>query len=129
MVRMVVAAVACIVAVGCGDSDRQQAGPAAAESPRVDAEDATGAEVSGEQAYEMVCASCHETGAGGAPVTGDADSWSGRSPLWEAVLVEHAENGYLAMPARGGATELPDAVVSRATEYMMLRTYPALPRD
>ena len=30
----------------------------------------------GQQTYEAACASCHDTGEGGAPVTGDAADWS-----------------------------------------------------
>ncbi|MEM7504815.1 MAG: c-type cytochrome [Pseudomonadota bacterium] len=80
--------------------------------------------VSGETAYRAACAHCHDAGEDGAPVTGDPDSWSDRSPLWEAVLAEHAKKGYFGMPARGGDESLPDTMVSRATEYMLLRTFP-----
>ena len=80
--------------------------------------------VSGETAYRAACAHCHDSGEDGAPVTGDPDSWSDRSPLWEAVLAEHAKKGYFGMPAKGGDERLPDTMVSRATEYMLLRTFP-----
>ena len=85
--------------------------------------------VSGETAYRAACAHCHDSGEDGAPVTGDPDSWSDRSPLWEAVLAEHAKKGYFGMPAKGGDESLPDTMVSRATEYMLLRTFPDRPPD
>jgi cytochrome c5 len=46
-----------------------------------------------------------------------------------SVLTEHVENGYLSMPARGGVSELTDLSLSKAVEYMMLRTYPEKRRD
>ena len=85
--------------------------------------------VDGQSAYDEHCASCHRDGVGGAPVTGDSAYWAGRSPLWMAVLSEHAMNGYLQMPARGGDATMSDAEVQAATEHMMLLTYPDLPRD
>ena len=85
--------------------------------------------VDGRSAYEEHCASCHRDGVGGAPMTGDSSAWAGRSPLWMAVLSEHAMDGYLQMPARGGNETMPDADVQAATEYMMLLTYPDRPGD
>ncbi|MDX1499840.1 MAG: c-type cytochrome [Woeseiaceae bacterium] len=79
---------------------------------------------SGIEAYERVCAGCHEEGLNGAPKTGDREAWAGRSELWEAVLFEHATDGYLGMPAKGGAQDLDEATVERAVEYMMSLTYP-----
>lgn len=85
--------------------------------------------MSGASAYRLACASCHDTGANGAPLTGDPDAWSDRSQLWQAVLADHANKGYMEMPAKGGKFELPDQVVTRAVEYMMLLTYPGRPPD
>ena len=84
----------------------------------------------GRQAYEDVCAKCHEEGIDGAPKTGDPEAWAGRSWLWEAVLFEHAKDGYLAMPAKGGEETLDDATVEMAAEYMLTLTFPdATPSD
>jgi cytochrome c5 len=41
-----------------------------------------------------------------------------------AVLEEHAKDGYLAMPARGGEPGLCDLDVSAAAEYMLTLTHP-----
>lgn len=82
----------------------------------------------GQQAYEEICAGCHEEGLDGAPRTGDRDDWEGRSWLWEAVLFEHARCGYEDMPAKGGCTTLDDVTVTKAAEYMMALTYPEMPR-
>ena len=78
----------------------------------------------GRETYEGFCASCHDTGVDGAPVTGNPAGWENRSNLWQAVLMEHAKAGYLEMPAKGGAGELSDLSVSAAVEFMMLATFP-----
>ncbi len=83
----------------------------------------------GQRVYAVACAPCHDTGAGGAPVTTRPDDWPGRSALWEAVLFEHVKQGYLEMPARGGEPGLTDYDVEAAAEYMLNLSHPALPRD
>lgn len=80
-------------------------------------------------AYEHACAECHETGKNGAPRTGDRDAWAGRSSLWEAVLFEHAEQGYFDMPAHGLDGALSDDEVAAAAQYMLEITHPDQPRD
>ena len=84
----------------------------------------------GRETYETACASCHDEDKGdSAPIKGNSDSWSTRSPLWSAVLLEHAKNGYLDMPTKGGKLELSDRAVEAAGEYMLHETFPELPRD
>ena len=78
----------------------------------------------GKRSYEAICASCHESGAGGAPVVGRAEDWKDRSDLWEGVLFEHAESGYINMPARGAASHATNYDVEAAAEYMLHITYP-----
>ena len=85
--------------------------------------------LTGLQAYEKVCATCHAEGLDGAPATGDQQAWSERSPLWEAVLFAHANEGYLGMPPKGGAPGLTEREVSAAAEYMLTLTYPERPTD
>jgi len=83
----------------------------------------------GKDTYERACASCHDSGEQGAPVTGQREQWEGRSDLWQAVLFEHAKSGYLDMPGKGGQPELTDEAVEAAAEYMLGLTYPELPKD
>lgn len=84
----------------------------------------------GRRAYVAGCASCHDKGVNGAPVTGRTDDWSGRSRLWEAVLFKHANSrGYLDMPAKGGRSELSEYEVNAAAEYMLTVSFPNLPED
>lgn len=83
----------------------------------------------GRETYQWACASCHDEGTETAPAIGDRDAWSTRSPLWEAILFEHAKSGYLDMPAKGGKTELTERAVEAAGEFMLCETFPELPRD
>jgi cytochrome c5 len=83
----------------------------------------------GQETYVNACAFCHDEGKDGAPVKGDRETWSNRSPLWSAVLLEHAKGGYLQMPVKGGQIELSDRAIEAAGEYMLNETFPELPRD
>jgi len=83
----------------------------------------------GKETYEWACAACHETGEHGAPRKGDRSAWSNRSPLWSAVLIEHAKQGYLEMPAKGGHPYLGDRAVQAAGEYLLNQAFPELPLD
>jgi cytochrome c5 len=83
----------------------------------------------GKDVFNWACASCHASGADNAPQLGDRDNWSDRSPLWSAVLLEHAREGYLEMPAKGGHPYLSDRAVQAAGEYMLGVTFPEKPTD
>ncbi len=113
-----------VALAACGEPGKQATSASGAPT-----EPASDTMSSGYDAYQEVCAGCHEKGIDGAPRTGDRDAWAQRSPLWEAVLFEHAKDGYLEMPAKGGADTLSDPTVSRAAEYMLSVTYPELPTN
>jgi len=98
-------------------------------SPPAEPTASPGALLMGQSAYERVCAGCHQEGLDGAPAVGDRDAWAGRSSSWVGVLEEHAKDGYLAMPPRGGDPALSDQEVSAAAEYMLMLTHPDLPPD
>ena len=83
----------------------------------------------GRAVYETTCKICHETGIAGAPQTRNAADWEDRSSLWESVLFEHANKGYLAMPAKGGDEDASDYDVEAAAEYMLTITHPELLAD
>lgn len=83
----------------------------------------------GRKAYEERCASCHKYGSQGAPVTSEPKDWAERSDLWEGVLFEHAQKGYIDMPAKGGDETASDYDVQAAAEYMLTITHPELPAD
>lgn len=86
-------------------------------------------EIDGEAAFLQHCAGCHEDGVQGAPRIGKPGEWEFRSSLWQAVLMEHAKQGYYDMPARGGKVNLPDEIVNAAAEYMLEKTFPDRPED
>jgi len=81
------------------------------------------AALTGPQVYNSACLACHSAGVGGAPVVGDAAAWSPRIAQGVAVLTKHAIEGYTGsagyMPAKGGRTDLSDAEVVDAVEYMV----------
>jgi len=83
----------------------------------------------GRDVYEWSCAACHDEGEDDAPRIRQRESWTERSPLWSAVLLEHAREGWLDMPAKGGHPYLSDRAVQAAGEYMLCETFPELPRD
>src|SRR5262245_45985094 len=77
----------------------------------------------GEEIYTSKCSICHDSGAGQAPrVTAPAD-WSVREARGRNAMVESAIKGVpaTAMAAKGGYTELSDAEVRLAVDYMLAR--------
>ena len=100
-----------------------------ADGPPAPAVVDAGPESAGQLAYEKFCASCHDEGVDGAPVRGRSEDWAGRSQLWQAVLFEHAQEGYLDMPAKGGTPELSDETVALAAEYILESTFSERPPD
>jgi len=80
---------------------------------------AQAAERTGKQVVEAVCASCHATGAKGAPKIGDRKAWSKRAAQGLSSLTEHALKGIREMPAHGGNMKLTDLEIGRAVAYMV----------
>jgi len=68
--------------------------------------------------YTAVCAACHDSGAAGAPKTGDAAGWKARIAQGYDVLTKHAIAGLGAMPPKGGNPDLDDIEVARAVAFM-----------
>ena len=83
----------------------------------------------GKRAYDKICSSCHETGVEDAPIVGNEEDWTARSDLWEAVLVEHAQKGFIKMPAKGNAEHATNYDVGAAAEYMLTQTHPEMKPD
>jgi len=73
----------------------------------------------GEGIVNANCVVCHSQGINGAPIVGNKKMWAPRLGQGEAVLVEHAINGYELMPAKGGKTHLSDEEIGLAVAYMM----------
>ncbi len=75
------------------------------------------AAMTGEQVYNMHCAACHSSGVMNAPKHGDKAAWAPRLKQGDAVLFQHAKNGYKAMPAMGTCSECTDAELKAAIHY------------
>lgn len=77
----------------------------------------------GQELFEQTCTACHGAGIGGAPKAGDADAWKARIAKGKPTLYEHALKGFQGtsgmMPAKGGRTDAPDALVQQAVDYMV----------
>ncbi len=76
----------------------------------------------GEQVFQAVCKTCHESGIAGAPKFGDKAAWAGPIKEGYNVLIQHAINGLQengkVMPPRGGNPDLSDTEIARAVAYM-----------
>jgi cytochrome c5 len=72
---------------------------------------------SGEEIYKAVCGACHETGAAGAPKTGDKAAWAPRIGVGLDVLVKTAKAGKNAMPPNGGS-DASEEELARAVAYI-----------
>ncbi len=70
--------------------------------------------------YQEACATCHGAGVAGAP-TLDSAEWDNRVAKGKDVLVQHAIQGFNAMPPKGGRPDLSDEQVTQIVEYMMGR--------
>jgi cytochrome c5 len=81
------------------------------------------AEGAGENTYKMACFACHGTGAAGAPKFGDKTAWAPHIAKGKDTLYNHAINGFKGnsgvMPPKGGRTDLSDADVKAAVDYMV----------
>lgn len=77
----------------------------------------------GRTVWEANCKVCHEPGLAGAPKFGDKAAWAARIAKGEAVLLDHALNGFEGnsgtMPARGGNAALTDDEIRSAVLYMI----------
>ncbi|MGO1693254.1 MAG: c-type cytochrome [Marinobacter sp.] len=74
---------------------------------------------SGSEVYDSVCMACHTTGAAGAPVIGDAGAWAPRIDQGMDTLINHAINGFNAMPAKGGCANCSDEEIEAALEHIV----------
>lgn len=75
-------------------------------------------EKSGQEVYDAVCASCHGSGALGAPKFDNQGDWGSRIAQGYDTLIKHAIEGIRQMPPRGGDGDLSDVEVARAVAYL-----------
>lgn len=79
---------------------------------------ASGAEKSGQEIYETVCAACHASGVLNAPKFGDKPAWAKLIAEGQEKLTAAAMKGVRQMPPRGGNPNLSDSEFARAVVYM-----------
>lgn len=93
-----------------GDSSCGGAAVAASSGPR-----------SGEEVFNSACMACHSTGAGGAPIVGDAAAWADRIAKGIDVLYASGVNGVAGtgMIAKGGCMNCSDEEIHAAVDYMV----------
>lgn len=72
----------------------------------------------GKKVFNETCIACHGSGVLGAPKAFSATEWAPHLAKGKAVLLEHAMNGYKAMPPHGGNPSLTQAQLSAAIDYM-----------
>src|SRR5258707_3884295 len=76
----------------------------------------------GEQVFQAVCKTCHESGLAGAPKFGDKAAWAAPIKSGLPTLLQHAINGLQpngkVIPPKGGNPDLTDTEVARAVVYM-----------
>ena len=68
--------------------------------------------------YDKSCKVCHDSGAAGAPKTGDAAAWEPRMAKGMEVLVASVNNGLNAMPPKGMCFDCTDAEYTALIEYI-----------
>ena len=90
------------------------------------AQAATGAAAmpkSGTELFQQTCSACHGAGIAGAPKAGDKAAWGPRIAKGKDTLYQHALQGFTGtagmMPAKGGRTDAPDALVKEAVDHML----------
>lgn len=76
-------------------------------------------QLTGEQVFNQVCKTCHETGIAGAHKFGDKAAWAKVVAQGPQVTFQHAVSGIRAMPPRGGNPDLADVEVERAVVFMV----------
>ncbi|HVC49039.1 MAG TPA: c-type cytochrome [Burkholderiales bacterium] len=72
----------------------------------------------GKQVFEGTCIACHGSGVMGAPKAFNKADWAPHLAKGKATLLQHAMNGYKAMPPHGGNPSLTEAQLSAAIDYM-----------
>jgi cytochrome c5 len=76
-------------------------------------------ERTGKEVVDATCASCHASGAKGAPKIGDTKAWKARASQGLTALTANALKGIRNMPAHGGNPGLSDIEVERAITRMV----------
>lgn len=82
------------------------------------AQASSGGARSGEDVYNASCTACHGAGVLGAPKP-HTDDWKPRLEKGMDTLLEHAINGFNAMPPKGTCMDCSDDEIKASIEYMV----------
>ena len=75
---------------------------------------------SAERTYQQSCAACHNSGAAGAPVFGNAEDWSARAEKGMETLYMNTINGYNnIMPPKGMCFTCSDDELKAVVDYVL----------
>jgi cytochrome c5 len=88
------------------------------KEPQAPAVTAKSAARTGEQIVQATCGKCHTEGLNGAPKIGDRAAWTKRASTGIDAAVASAIKGHGSMPSRGGMSDLTDAELKSAVQYM-----------
>lgn len=80
---------------------------------------AAGGARSGEDIYNGKCAACHGSGVLGAPKFGTSEMTERLDAKGMETLLNHAINGFNAMPPKGTCADCSDDEIKSAIEYML----------
>jgi cytochrome c5 len=85
---------------------------------------------SGKELFDQTCSACHGAGIAGAPKAGDKAAWASHIAKGLPTLYDHALHGFTGdtgtMPAKGGRTDVPDAMVEQGVNYMVSLVAPQM---
>jgi cytochrome c5 len=73
----------------------------------------------GESTYQIMCATCHDSGALGAPKITDKAAWQARIAMGKQALYSSAISGVGAMPPKGGHPQLSEEKVKAAVDHII----------
>lgn len=108
------AAAAALLLVACGKSPEPS--PGAGTAATTAATNALTPELAA--IYARSCANCHSQPATGAPQAGDRAAWAPRVAQGRDRLLEHAINGYKAMPPLGTCMDCSPEQFAALIDYM-----------
>ena len=99
-----------------------QAAATAAAAAKAASQVAYGGTLDGAVIFDSLCAGCHKSGAGGAPMMTSA-AWAARIAQGKDTLHKHAIEGFTGaagvMPAKGGNPALTDEQVVATVDWML----------
>ena len=104
--------------------------PLAGATAQAGGSSGTAMPTSGKDLFDQTCSACHGAGVAGAPKAGDKAAWARHIAKGLPTLYDHALHGFTGssgtMPAKGGRTDAPDALVEQAVNYMVSLVDPAM---